>query len=459
MACCGNPNDAKVNSRRKSAGNTARKGAKGPTQVHIDALCTACYTGEFGTVQRLVERGTDPHAVRPAWTAPTGGYWVNVAPLWIAAYQGQLGIVQYLVEEAQVKIGQVGSFERSTPLEAAGEHWQCPGCFAALPAPELRLNPPCCDQCGQAFLDTRSPWHQQVVSYLKAAAEAEASGNGAAGLGSAWRAAPERPATATTSETAGQLQQLKLTELRCKALAAGLSNERVDAALDSELPREALIALLLEMRPASAPGLHGSSSIAPSPPASPARRAAGAALFLSNNPVTALRRSLSHRGDSDDEGLDFVFNEETGVFQRTAAMYNAGIGAFERPCGGGFQAQLAGADDGTDSGSESNSGSSGSGGSVRRGSAGGGVGFFTALPPGPRSACALLSHAFRREHWRLTWWGALQDECTAEGQAEGSAAGRATAAVRTQTGQGDRVERRERCVTSFHWLTLSIACI
>ena len=34
---------------------------------------------------------------------------------------------------------------------------------------------------------------------------------------------------------------------------AGHLHERVDAALDSELPREALIALLLERRPVSAP--------------------------------------------------------------------------------------------------------------------------------------------------------------------------------------------------------------
>lgn len=167
-------------------------------EVHVDELCSACYCGDLLAVERLVTRGADPHRVRPAWTAPTGGYWcaklssrllsaavtdgnragccrtrVSVPPVWIAAFQGRLSVVKYLVQEGRVnaqQVGhkhhavhlaggdpchlsacpsarlsrgrQVGSFERSTPLEAASDHWQCPGCRAALPAPDLRINPP-----------------------------------------------------------------------------------------------------------------------------------------------------------------------------------------------------------------------------------------------------------------------------------------------------------------------------
>ena len=130
-------------------------------EVHVDELCSACYYGELEVVKRLVAKGEDPHRVRAAWTAPTGGYWcgasqhhrfasiavhkaqnlsmhwvshsepciiavlggtcvvrdpcgcvcgfhrVSVAPLWIAAFRGRLSVVKYLVEMANVDIIQV----------------------------------------------------------------------------------------------------------------------------------------------------------------------------------------------------------------------------------------------------------------------------------------------------------------------------------------------------------------
>lgn len=83
MNCCSTaPTDGEQPGRqrikRKASRRTsrsARSARSEPFETYADELCSACYYGEINTVKRLVEKGEDPHRVRAAWTAPTGGYW------------------------------------------------------------------------------------------------------------------------------------------------------------------------------------------------------------------------------------------------------------------------------------------------------------------------------------------------------------------------------------------------